>query len=515
MARRNEENKMSTVAQAPAKAGEKEDKFAHIMVDIENSGTKIILPEKMTPEEGVKALQRKIAADETIVNVYHSIEAFPLDAAYAFKKAIDRIYGHSNPVPPSFFSQGTTFVAVTIGMDDHGNTESVQVPWGPVNIPGIEGELQAAADMSNGMKFIIAGKAKKKHQDAIHKLYKLTEQIVRTESIYRGKATRISFQYKDDGRPFNPIDDAPKFIDLGKVNVNQLVFPKATLRQLNAALFNPIIHADKMRANNVPLKRGILLAGPYGTGKTLTSNVTAKHSVNSGFTFFYLTNVVHLAECLRLAQLYQPAVIFSEDIDRVMNGQERTVEIDEILNTIDGVDTKNLEVITVLTTNHLEDITLPMLRPGRLDAIISLQLPDPECVVQLISMYGREHLSPDADLHRVGEMLAGQIPATIKETMDRAKVFALTRHSGDPRDTKGIVTQEDLETASEMLINQQALVKAPKEPPHPLTVGLEAMGGAMGTKLGQEVARSLDRVGEATMEIYKLRQQSIETSKVS
>src|SRR5262249_9702485 len=112
--------------------------------------------------------------------------------------------------------------------------------------------------------------------------------------------------------------------------------------------------------------------------KTLTAYVTAKKSSSNNWTFIYLDRVAGLHEAFRFAKQYAPSVIFAEDIDRAVNGDDRTTDIDDVLNTIDGIESKGGEIITILTTNHVDQINRAMLRPGRLDAVISIQAPDAE-----------------------------------------------------------------------------------------------------------------------------------------
>jgi transitional endoplasmic reticulum ATPase len=79
----------------------------------------------------------------------------------------------------------------------------------------------------------------------------------------------------------------------------------------------------------------------------------------------------------------------------------------------------------VLTTNDVEEINQAMLRPGRLDSIVNVTAPDPGAVVRLIALYSRGQLRDGEDLTQVGEKLAGQIPAVIRECVERAKLHAL------------------------------------------------------------------------------------------
>jgi transitional endoplasmic reticulum ATPase len=116
--------------------------------------------------------------------------------------------------------------------------------------------------------------------------------------------------------------------------------------------------------------------------------------------------------------------VFSEDIDRSVTG-DRTVEIDDILNILDGIDTKHENIITVLTTNRLDNVNQAMLRPGRLDAIINVETPDAPTAERLVRYYGGTSIPEKEDLTAVGEALAGQIPAVIEEAVKRAKLFQL------------------------------------------------------------------------------------------
>jgi SpoVK/Ycf46/Vps4 family AAA+-type ATPase len=64
-------------------------------------------------------------------------------------------------------------------------------------------------------------------------------------------------------------------------------------------------------------------------------------------------------------------------------------------------------------------------RPGRIDAIIHVQRPDAEAAIRLIRLYAGDKLPPTEDLTRVGEELAGNIPAVIRECVERSKLYAI------------------------------------------------------------------------------------------
>lgn len=221
------------------------------------------------------------------------------------------------------------------------------------------------------------------------------------------------------------------------------------------------------------MKRGVLLAGDYGTGKTLTAYVTALKAVRSGFTFIYLSSVKDLAMAFEFAKQYAPAVIFSEDVDRVLGGQERTEEIDAVLNSFDGVDSKDQEIITVLTTNHLDRLTKAVLRPGRCDTLVEVTRPDADAASRLVKLYGRNLLAPETDYDAIGSSLADHLPAEIREAVERAKLAAIARLSIEDRVDEGIegkVTEQDVIAATgamsaqhEMLIPKDQDTRTPIE----------------------------------------------------
>jgi transitional endoplasmic reticulum ATPase len=211
----------------------------------------------------------------------------------------------------------------------------------------------------------------------------------------------------------------------------------------------------------VPLTRGVLLYGPYGTGKTMTAYVSALKAVRSGWTFIYLESVQDLKKGLEFAAKYAPCVLFAEDIDRVITG-ERSLSMDDVLNTLDGIDTKGAEIITVFTTNHIEVINPAMLRMGRLDTLVEVLPPDAKAAERLVKLYSRGLLSKEANLSRIGKTLEGQIPAFIREVTERAKIAAIARIGNDS--IEGKVLEEDLISAAKAMETHANMLKPREEP---------------------------------------------------
>jgi transitional endoplasmic reticulum ATPase len=148
-------------------------------------------------------------------------------------------------------------------------------------------------------------------------------------------------------------------------------------------------------------------------------------------------------------------VVFCEDIDRQVSG-DRTEDMDQILNTLDGIDNKSNELIVIFTTNHLENINPAMLRPGRLDVILNIQPPDSEACERLVRKYANGLLSKETTLTEIGQALAGYTPAIIREVVERAKLFTISRAG-----KLNTLSEKDILLAAASMKQQQALL-APK-----------------------------------------------------
>jgi ATP-dependent 26S proteasome regulatory subunit len=68
---------------------------------------------------------------------------------------------------------------------------------------------------------------------------------------------------------------------------------------------------------------------------------------------------------------YLPGIIFLEDIESVGGGEKRDGKMNDLLNTLDGVETKGAQLLTIFTTNHEKRINKALRRPGRIDIIVS------------------------------------------------------------------------------------------------------------------------------------------------
>lgn len=403
-----------------AKTLEQNEKQVHV-ADIVRHGEKLIVPDGMKLSDVLDLVKRRMTFEEEEVVVRRTYNVFPWDGAHALMLALTERYGWAaaEATPGFFGSNPPQMLDVQVG---YGQTK--KVPWGRFSLPQVEGFVQCSAQKKDGrVSFELVGKVLRKDEPTIELLFDTVEKTLRTNSIYMGKAIKIRFRDNDGDLLEMP---EPEFMNLNGISRDSLVYSDDVQNLIETNLFTPIERVSDCIANDMPVKRGVLLGGPYGTGKTMAATVAAALATNVGVTYVYVPRSDELSDAIQFAKQYsdKACVIFCEDIDRAVSG-ERSVKMDDILNILDGIDTKSSRIITVLTTNHLENINPAMLRPGRLDAIIDVTAPDAKAVEKLVRLYGKDTIAADADLTLVGEALAGTIPAVIAEVVKRAKLHQL------------------------------------------------------------------------------------------
>lgn len=418
-------------------------------------GTDIVIPKGMTIPAAMLFLSdehERTNAGGTEIEIRHELSVYPLEGAYALAKVIEKRYGFLN-LQSALFQPPPTMLGVEL------DGKQFQIPWGSLHIRALDGYLtpnfQVKSDLS--VNFVLSGKIRRKHEDTVKEIVEEIYAYIKADSLLQGKAIKVKFP---ENRFSVDVGYLPKSMPLSDVKREELIFPKETEDLIRTSLFVPIQHTQLCRDNKVPLKRGILLEGPYGVGKTLTADVTAQLCVENGWTFMYIENAKDLDRAIALARRYQPCVIFAEDIDSAVDDDERTDEINSILNTIDGIGSKSTEIMVVLTTNHVDAISQAMLRPGRLDAVIPVRAPDAEAAIRLIKLYARDMLADGEDLTKVGAALAGQIPAIIREAIERSKLSAFgNMEEGAPLK----ITADDLLVAAKGMKAQIELLAEKKD----------------------------------------------------
>jgi cell division protease FtsH len=210
------------------------------------------------------------------------------------------------------------------------------------------------------------------------------------------------------------------------------------------------------------IPRGILLMGPPGTGKTLVARAVAGES---NVPFFYISasefvemfvgvGASRTRDAFMQAKRASPAILFIDEIDAVgrqrgagMGGgsDEREQTLNQILVEMDGFD-RDTRVIVLAATNRPDILDPALLRPGRFDRRVILDLPDRNDREAILKLHSEgKTLEKDVDLSRVAARTPGFSGADLANLMNEAAI-ASARHN------KKLIGQPELLEAAEKVI---------------------------------------------------------------
>ncbi len=228
-----------------------------------------------------------------------------------------------------------------------------------------------------------------------------------------------------------------------------LVLPPETLAAVQRQVVEVARHKQQLLAAGQHLKRGLLLYGPPGVGKTHTVRHLTAHL--TGTTVIQLTgNALRLVgEACSVARTLQPAMVVIEDVDliaedRGMHPGEHPL-LFQLLNEMDGL-AEDADVVFVLTTNRA-DLLEPALaaRPGRIDQAVELTMPDTAARRQLFELYRGSLAVDDSRLDDLLARTGGVTASFIKELLRRAAVLSAAEQDDSPGPLT--VTAEHLDLA--------------------------------------------------------------------
>lgn len=194
-------------------------------------------------------------------------------------------------------------------------------------------------------------------------------------------------------------------------------------------------------ANGCRIPRGVILDGPPGTGKTLLAKAVAGEAgvpfiSISGSEFvemFVGVGASRVRDIFAQAKKNAPCIIFIDEIDAVGRqrgggGQggndEREQTINQILVEMDGFD-GNPGIITIAATNRVDVLDAALLRPGRFDRKITVDLPDFKGRTRILGVHARgKPLEPDVDLEAIARRTPGFSGAQLENLMNEAAITA-------------------------------------------------------------------------------------------
>ncbi len=388
-----------------------------------HDSTKLFLPAqptKMSKAQGAKLLSSEAAAEEEPQVISRRYRYRPFDGAHAVMLTMQRLWGVSGRglrVPGMFGSAPPQKQPVEVGPD-----ETVEVPWGLIDLPLFEGQMHTTVwtDDEYGDLFELQIHAPGKHERAIRGFLNAVHQTLGTDSIYKGKAFVGA--------------DNPKFIDpYLKVDRNRIAYNEDLTAQLEA-IWGRIELADLFRQEGSQLNEKVLFDGDYGSGKTVAGTITAQYAIENGWTYIQYQmskrggDPADLERTLRTASLYEPAVVFIEDIDKALEDKSDDKRITRMLELFDGLSSKGNEVMVVCTTNHTHKLPKGMFRPGRIDSIVRFEAPNRQTMERLIKMMvPSDQLDGHIDYDEVYEVVKDYTTSFITKSFAKARDAAIIR----------------------------------------------------------------------------------------
>jgi ATP-dependent 26S proteasome regulatory subunit len=253
------------------------------------------------------------------------------------------------------------------------------------------------------------------------------EALMRRHNVYRGRVVAFG------GDP-EMGSIGLEVRTLPAVERDAIVLPNGALERIERHALGPARHRERLLAAGRHLKRGLLLHGAPGTGKTLTTMYLIGRM--PGRTTVLLTgSALGLIEpACAMARDLQPATVVLEDVDLVAHERDFDMPgrplLFELLNEMDGL-AEDADVLFLLTTNR-PDVLEPALaaRPGRIDQSVELPLPDATDRRRLIELYARGLDLRTKRVDDVVERLDGASPAHVKELLRKAALLAAEERGG-------------------------------------------------------------------------------------
>ena len=247
---------------------------------------------------------------------------------------------------------------------------------------------------------------------------------------------------------------------------------KEALKEIVDFLHDP----KKYESIGATMPKGALLVGPPGTGKTLLAKAVAGEAnvpffSISGSEFvemFVGMGAAKVRDLFKQAQEKAPCIVFIDEIDTIgkkrdgagfSSNDEREQTLNQLLTEMDGFDAKK-GVVILAATNRPDSLDKALLRPGRFDRRIPVELPDLKGREAILRVHAQDvKMGPDIDFNAIARATAGASGAELANIINEAALRAV-------RCGRYAVTQNDLEESVEVIIagyQRKGAVISPKE----------------------------------------------------
>lgn len=218
---------------------------------------------------------------------------------------------------------------------------------------------------------------------------------------------------------------------------------------------------NKYSSIGASMPKGVLLVGPPGTGKTMLAKAVAGEAnvpffsiAGSEFVEMFVgMGASKVRDLFKQAKEKAPCIVFIDEIDaigqkrngNVMGNDEREQTLNQLLTEMDGFE-GNTGVIILAATNRPDSLDPALLRPGRFDRRVPVELPDLKGREAILEVHAKKvKMAEGVDFHTIARMASGASGAELANIINEGALRAV-------RNGRNLVTQEDLEESVEVVI---------------------------------------------------------------
>jgi hypothetical protein len=260
-------------------------------------------------------------------------------------------------------------------------------------------------------------------QAAAQRVVDEIRRLAIARNVFRGQVVSFGGEVFGQGRR-----RMLRFLDRPQLDRASVVLPTAVIDGIERQVLGVARHADRLVASGQHLKRGVLLHGAPGTGKTHTIRYLLGRLPDVTVVVLSGDALRFIAEACSVARALQPAVVVVEDVDLIADergprmGQHPLLF--QLLNEMDGLG-EDADVTFLLTTNRPDLLEAALAaRPGRVDHAVELPFPDADARRRLIELYRGSLMLDLSDPEAVVTRTDGVTAAFLKELLRRAALLA-------------------------------------------------------------------------------------------
>ncbi|WP_284989946.1 ATP-binding protein [Arthrobacter sp. efr-133-TYG-120] len=252
------------------------------------------------------------------------------------------------------------------------------------------------------------------------------------KSVFRGQVISLS------ASDYGPGISGVTFIRRPQLASSDVVLPDGLLSKVESHTLGIARQADILAAHGQHLKRGLLLYGAPGTGKTHTVRYLLSQSEGTTAVLLSGGSLARISEAAKIARALAPSIVVLEDCDLIAEdrsfGHGPKPLLFEVLDAMDGLD-NDADVAFVLTTNRVELLERALAqRPGRVDLAVEIPLPSKHERVELLRLYSNGIAFSASAIEAAAGRTAGTTASFAKELIRRSVVAAALADEtpGDP-----------------------------------------------------------------------------------